>query len=97
MVVFTLFVIQASELTASIIVFVSVFLTFMPINFLHPVRVQRLRALNLAVFFLWALLSGYALLLHFDTPAWVVWGVVATGIYLYVVGAVLQVFPNLGR
>jgi phosphatidylcholine synthase len=97
MVVFTLFVIQASELTASIIVFVSVFLTFMPINFLHPVRVQRLRPLNLAVFFLWSLLSGYALLLHFATPAWVVWGVVGTGLYLYVIGAVLQAFPRLGR
>src|SRR5690606_38587894 len=65
MVVFTLFVIKASELTASIIVFVSVFLTFMPINFLHPVRVERLRMVNLGIFFLWSLLSGYALLLHF--------------------------------
>ena len=97
MVVFTLFIIKASELTASIIVFVSVFLTFMPINFLHPVRVERLRSVNLAIFFLWAGLSGYALLLHFDTPAWVVWGVVATGVYLYVIGAVLQAFPALGR
>jgi phosphatidylcholine synthase len=97
MVVFTLFVIQASELTASIIVFVSVLLTFMPINFLHPVRVERLRGLNMAVFVLWSLMSGYALLLHFDTPDWVVWGVVGTGLYLYVIGAVLQVFPNLGR
>src|SRR5690606_12855919 len=97
MVAFTLFVIKASELTASIIVFVSVFLTFMPINFLHPVRVERLRMVNLGIFFLWSLLSGYALLLHFDTPAWVVWGVVTTGLYLYVIGGVLQAFPGLGR
>jgi phosphatidylcholine synthase len=69
----------------------------MPINFLHPVRVQRLRPLNLAVFTVWSVLSGYALLLHFDTPAWVVAGVVGTGIYLYVIGFVLQIFPRLGR
>jgi phosphatidylcholine synthase len=97
MVVFTLFVIDASEVAASIVVFVSVVLTFMPINFLHPVRVKRLRPLNLAVFTIWSVLSGYALLLHFDTPAWVVAGVVGTGIYLYVIGFVLQIFPRLGR
>jgi phosphatidylcholine synthase len=98
MVVFTLFVIDASELTASVVVFVSVLLTFMPINFLHPVRVERLRPLNLAVFLLWSVLSGCALLWHFEgTPDWVVWGVVATGLYLYVIGAVLQALPNLGR
>ena len=96
MVVFTLFVIKASEVTASIVVFVSVFLTFMPINFLHPVRVQRLRPLNLIVFFAWAVLGGYALLLHFETPQWVVLGVVGTGMYLYLIGAVLQLFPRLG-
>ncbi len=35
MVVFTLFVIKASEITAFAVVVVSVFLTFLPINFLH--------------------------------------------------------------
>ncbi|MFB2551604.1 phosphatidylcholine synthase [Ensifer soli] len=97
MVVFSLFVIEASELTASIVVGVSVLLTFLPINFLHPVRVERLRIVNLAVFALWCLFGGYALLLHFESPPWVVWGAVATGIYLYVIGFVLQIFPNLGR
>ncbi|MBD8554657.1 phosphatidylcholine synthase [Rhizobium sp. CFBP 8762] len=97
MLIFTLFVIKASELTASIIVFVSVVLTFLPINFLHPVRVQRLRPLNLFVFFLWSGLSGYALLLHFNSPDWLVAGVVGTGLYLYCIGGVLQAFPALGR
>ena len=39
----------------------------------------------------------HALLLHFVTPFWVVVGVVATGLYLYCIGAVLQVFPKLGH
>ncbi|MNF08247.1 Phosphatidylcholine synthase [compost metagenome] len=60
-------------------------------------RVQRLRPLNLGIFFLWSALSMYALLLHFETPVWVVTGVLATGIYLYVIGFVLQIFPKLGR
>ncbi|MGO8141048.1 hypothetical protein AB9F34_34065, partial [Rhizobium leguminosarum] len=47
---------------------VSVVLTFLPINFLHPVRVKRLRPLNLGVFFLWSGLGIFSLLMHFDTP-----------------------------
>ena len=72
-------------------------LTFLPIHFLHPVRVQRLRPLNMAVFFLWCGFGGYALLLHFQSPAWVVWGTILSGLYLYVIGGVLQFFPALGR
>lgn len=97
MVIFTLFVIDASAMTALIVVSVSVVLTFFPINFLHPVRVKRLRALNLAVCLLWCALGGYSLLLHFNSPDWVVWGVVISGIYLYCIGGVLQLFPNLGK
>ncbi len=97
MVIFTLFVIDASAMTALIVVSVSVVLTFFPINFLHPVRVKRLRALNLAVCLLWCALGGYSLLLHFNSPDWVVWGVVLSGIYLYCIGGVLQLFPNLGK
>lgn len=40
MIVFTLFVIDASATTALTVVIVSVVLTFLPINFLHPVRVK---------------------------------------------------------
>jgi phosphatidylcholine synthase len=92
-----LFVIDAGELAASIVVAVSVILTFMPISFLHPV------ASSACGRSIWpSSLSGRCsaamrLLLHFDTPAWVVAGVVGTGIYLYVIGFVLQIFPRLGR
>lgn len=97
MLVFTLFVIDASATTALVAVLVSVFLTFLPIYFLHPVRVKRLRGLNMAVFLLWCAFGGYALLLHFDTPSWVVAGTVVTGLYLYLIGGILQFFPSLGR
>lgn len=97
MVVFTLFVIDASATAALVVVSVSVVLTFLPINFLHPVRVKRLRPLNMAVGLIWCALGGYSLLLHFDTPDWVVYGVVLSGIYLYCIGGVLQLFPSLGK
>jgi phosphatidylcholine synthase len=97
MVIFTLFVIDASEAVAFSVVLISVILTFFPIHFLHPVRVKRLRPLNLAVFLLWSLLGGISLLMHFRAPDWVEWGVMATGLYLYVIGFILQLFPKLGR
>ncbi|MDQ0423025.1 phosphatidylcholine synthase [Peteryoungia aggregata LMG 23059] len=97
MLIFTLFVIDASATTALVVVLASVFLTFLPIHFLHPVRVKRLRPLNLAVFLLWCGFGGYALLLHFNSPTWVVIGMIVSGLYLYVIGGVLQFFPALGR
>jgi len=97
MLIFTLFVIDASATTALVAVLLSVFLTFLPIHFLHPVRVKRLRPLNLAVFLLWCGFGGYALLLHFESPPWVVVGTIVTSIYLYVIGGILQFFPGLGR
>jgi phosphatidylcholine synthase len=97
MLIFTLFVIDASATTALVAVLLSVLLTFLPIHFLHPVRVKRLRPLNLAVFLLWCGFGGYALLLHFESPQWVVVGTILTSIYLYIIGGILQFFPGLGR
>lgn len=97
MLIFTLFVIDASATTALVAVLASVVLTFLPINFLHPVRVQRLRPFNMAVFLLWCAFGGYALLLHFESPQWVVIGMIVSGLYLYLIGGVMQLFPSLGR
>jgi phosphatidylcholine synthase len=84
---------------SSIVVIVSVFLTFVPVSFLHPVRVQRLRPLNLAgVFLAWcAAWRSMRCCLHIDaSPAWVQSGASAwrPGSTSIVVGAVLQLFPE---
>lgn len=97
MVIFTLFVVDAGTLAASLVVAFSVILTFLPIHFLHPVRVKRLRGLNLTVFFVWAGLGVYALAVDFQTPYWLKIGISISGLYLYAIGAVLQIFPGLGR
>lgn len=97
MVIFTLFVIQADATTAMVLIIISVVLTFLPINFLHPVRVKRLRPLNLGIFLLWSALGVYSLSINFNTPQWAVIAFIVTGIYLYCIGAVLQFFPKLGK
>lgn len=96
MLVFTLFAVSASEWTAMIVVIVAVALTFLPIYFLHPVRVVRLRPLNLTVFLSWCLFGAWSLLLDFQSPFWLALVITATALYLSAIGGILQIFPALG-
>lgn len=97
MVVFSLFVISPGEWVAFATVVVSAILSFMPIYFLHPVRVVRLRAVNLTIFLGWCAFAVIAIFYQLHAPLWVVLGLTATGIYIYVIGFILQIFPNLGH
>jgi len=96
MVVFTLFVIEPGEYTSFAVVLVSAILTFLPINFLHPVRVIRLRSINLPMTLLWCAFGAVALLQDMHASLWVKVGITVTGLYLYVIGGIMQLFPNLG-
>ena len=96
MVVFTLFVTDPGEWISFAVVVISGLLTFVPVNFLHPVRVMRLRWLNLPMTLLWCVFGAVALLQQMDAGDWVKAGVAVTGIYLYCIGGVMQLFPRLG-
>nr|WP_235911688.1 phosphatidylcholine/phosphatidylserine synthase [Mesorhizobium xinjiangense] len=96
MIVFTLFVTQPGEWISLAAVILSAVLTFAPIHFLHPVRVKRLRAINLTVFLVWCLLGVVALLQDLDAHMAVKAGIAATAVYLYIIGAIMQIFPKLG-
>lgn len=96
MLVFTLFVVKPGEWVSFAIVIIAAVLTFMPISFLHPVRVKRLRTLNLAIFLGWCGLGAYALYTGLQPDSLTRWGLIATSIYLFVIGGVMQVFPRLG-
>nr|WP_246710773.1 phosphatidylcholine/phosphatidylserine synthase [Mesorhizobium sp. RMAD-H1] len=97
MVVFTLFIVKPGEWIAFATVVISAILSFVPIHFLHPVRVIRLRPLNLTIFLLWCVLGAVALLYALEAPLWVRIGISVTGIYLYCIGALMQFFPQLGH
>jgi len=97
MVVFTLFVIGVGEYTAFAVVLVSAVLTFVPINFLHPVRVVRLRPLNLTVFLAWCIFGIVALLQDMQASEVVRYGIGATALYLFCIGGIMQALPQLGR
>ncbi|MEP9395751.1 phosphatidylcholine synthase [Mesorhizobium sp. KR2-14] len=96
MIVFTLFVIEPGELVSFAVVAVAAIMTFVPMYFLHPVRVKRLRELNLAVFLAWCAFGAFALVQNMDASEVVKIGIAVTGVYLFFIGGVMQLFPNLG-
>jgi phosphatidylcholine synthase len=96
MLVFTLFVIEPGEYPSFAAVVVAAILTFVPMHFLHPVRVRRLREINLPIFLVWCLLGVIALLEGMEAPPSIKVAIAITGIYLFFIGGVMQAFPKLG-
>ena len=97
MVVFAFFVVKPPEWLVLLVTFSAAFTSFLPIWFLHPVRVERLRPLNLAVFAAWSVSGAVALFYDLTPPALVTWVMTSTSLYLLLVGVLLQLVPALGR
>src|SRR4051812_28402816 len=81
---FYLFLLQPPPLLASLCVAALIVLTFVPLHVIHPVRVTRLRGLNLALMALWGVLAVIALSRNFEVAAPI--SVALCAIALYVVG-----------
>jgi phosphatidylcholine synthase len=82
---FYLFLLHPPPVLASLGVAALIVLTFVPLHVIHPVRVARLRGLNLALMAIWAVLAIFALAQDFDVVAPVSIGLCA--IAFYVIGA----------
>ena len=96
MVVFVLFALSPGEWVSFTVVLGAALLTFAPLNFLHPVRVVRLRWLNLPAFLVWCALAGLSLALQMAPPMPLKIALAAVSVYLFVIGMVMQAFPRLG-
>jgi phosphatidylcholine synthase len=70
---------------------------FTPLKFIHPVRTARLRTLNLGVTVLWVVLGGWSVWQEFAPSEPVRLGLLATSLWLLLVGGVMQAFPARGR
>lgn len=98
MVVFTLFVIEPGWTIAFAVVIISAILSFVPVLFVHPVRVKQWRTLTLSMFAVWSLTGIAAIYCWYfghSVPALVKIGIAVSGIYLYCVGFVLQFMRKL--
>lgn len=90
MLIFTLFVIQPNWYVALGTVILAAVLTFVPVLFVHPVRVKTWRGPTLAMFALWSVSGLVAIFYDLDAPGWAVIGITVSGLYLFGVGFVMQ-------
>ena len=83
---FYLFLLQPPAWIAAAAVVILSILTFVPIHFVHPLRVRRLRALNIALLAVWSVLALAAVGRNLDPGPWVTAGLCVIAIYFFVAG-----------
>jgi phosphatidylcholine synthase len=92
-VAFYLFLLRPSQWLAAVAIVVLAALTFVPVPFVHPFRVVRLRLLNAALLAAWAVLAALALWHDLAPDGWVVLGLSAICVYFLGAGLVRRVGP----
>jgi phosphatidylcholine synthase len=90
MVVFVLVALQVPEAIAFGIIAALGVLTFLPVAFVHPVRVKRFRPITLSVMLAWAITAGFVIANDMRAVDWTWWALVGTTVYLFTIGAYLQ-------
>jgi phosphatidylcholine synthase len=83
---FYFFLLKPAPALAVIIVAGLAVLSFVPFKFLHPLRVARLRMLNIIGLILWSVLALIAVLEDLAPGPWVAGGLVVIGLYFLGVG-----------
>jgi phosphatidylcholine synthase len=88
--VFVLYAFQPSPLVIMVSVVALAVLTFVPVNFVHPLRVIRWRAPTLTVVAVWIASAVWLLATNFTAPSAVKYVLLAASTYLFCVAAVQQ-------
>lgn len=78
---FYLLLLRPSPLVATLFVAGLVVLTFVPIRVIHPMRVKRLRLVNIALTGIWLALAAFAIASNLLVPAWLAAALCAIGLY----------------
>lgn len=94
MVVLVLFAIEPNFwLLLSLVVALAIAM-FTNLKFIHPVRTERWRAVSLPMALAWTGFAGWAAWVDFHPESWAHWGLIATSLYLLLVGIVQQIIPD---
>ena len=70
-------------------------LTFAPVRFLHPLRVKRLRPLNIALLVAWSLLALMAVMTNLEPGPWLTACLCAIAVYFLGIGMTDRAAPDL--
>jgi phosphatidylcholine synthase len=83
---FYLFIVRPDAWVAVAAVAALVVSTFLPLPFVHPLRVRRLRAVNIILLALWSLLAALALVRGLQPEPWITATLCAIALYFLVAG-----------
>lgn len=86
LVAFYFFLLRPGEWTSLAAIAVLVVCTFAPIVFVHPMRVKRLRGLNIVLCLLWSGLAIFALIRDLTPPLWATYALAAIAFYFLIAG-----------
>ncbi len=90
---FYLFLLRPPSWLSAIVVVALAILTFVPIHFVHPIRIVRLRTLTLAAMSLWGLLAVFAVLKDLDPGFWATVILCIVAVYFVGIGFLRQRHP----
>lgn len=91
--VFYLFLLKPPGWLAAAIVVALAILTFVPVHFVHPVRIAHLRALTTAALVLWVLLAFVAVLQNLAPGFWTVMALCLLAVYFLGIGFLRRHHP----
>ena len=90
MVVFVIFVFSPWTIVTLAIIFALTVLTYLPINFVHPIRVVKWRNLTLVMLALWLLAGGWLIATNFAPGALARGILLVSSLYLFSVSGIQQ-------
>jgi phosphatidylcholine synthase len=88
-----LFLLKLPSWLNAIVVVALAILTFVPIHFIHPIRIAPLRLLTTAAMILWGLLALFAVLKNLDPGFWVTATLCILAVYFVGIGFLRQHHP----
>ena len=86
MAAFYLYALQPPPWVGALMIVVLAVLSFVPLKFVHPLRVRHLRPFNIALLAIWAALALVALVLRLEPGPIVTWPLVAIALYFFAAG-----------
>lgn len=86
LVAFYFFLLRPGETISLAAITILVVCTFLPFVFVHPMRVRKLRSLNIILCVVWGVLVVIALVRDFAPPSWVVYGLGIVAVYFLTAG-----------
>jgi phosphatidylcholine synthase len=90
LIAFYLFVLMPPPWMSALAIAVFAALTFVPVEFVHPLRVRRWRVPTIALMAAWALLAVTAVFDNLSPAPWVTAGLSAIGLYFLLIGLIAR-------